>query len=237
MKQRSALALLIIGLAVTLVVGCAEEFPDKDQECDPSEQGGPKMKVEYDYQEGYRLDDYYSLYDNVRGAFDFVGTEMTICRDASFETGDLFQLDELDGFFLTHKSSQLTYYLVSARALQENQGPGWKRWGVTNAYPSPNVPPDPKWSFIFVGDIPEEYYGGHWTKHRHVTYATIHELGHQRAGLTHPGLYPQYHQSGYPCIMDTSVTSELLNAMGFCWSSNPNSPDNCRYFLQQQNSK
>lgn len=233
MKLNIDSLLLLVTLVFTLGVSC----PPKDDTCDPADQGGPKMKVEYDYQDGYELDNFSGLYDNVLGAFKVVGTDLAICRDASFTIDSFFTISGLPYFFYENKSSMLVYYLVSSRSLQENQGPGWKRWGVTNAYPSPNVPPDPKWSFIFVGDIPDEYYGARWTKHRHVTYATIHELGHQRAGLTHPGLYPQYHQSTYPCIMDTNLSSELLDAMGFCWSSNPNSPDNCRYFLQQQNSK
>jgi hypothetical protein len=88
-----------------------------------------------------------------------------------------------------------------------------------------------------VGDIPEEDYGGRWTKHRHVTYATIHELGHQRAGLTHPEDHDSLHHPTYDCIMHTyyNVTSEVLRAMGFCY--NTTSGDNCRYFLAQQNQK
>jgi hypothetical protein len=241
MKQKISLILLIVGFAFTLGVSC----PPKKLPCDSATQGGAKMKVEYDYQEGYILDDYDNLYPTVYSAFEFVGTEITICRDTFFLPDDpyfftpdgLLMRERLEQFFSAHKSSGLVYYLASPRGLDVNQGAQYKVWGATRPYPQPNVPPNPKWSFIFVGDIPEEYYGGRWTKHRHVTYVTIHELGHQRAGLTHPGSFPQYHQATYPCIMDTNVTSAMLNAMGFCWSSNPNSPDNCRYFLQQQNSK
>jgi hypothetical protein len=232
MKQKISWVLLVVALAFTLGGSC----PPPKNSCDPNQQGGPKMKVEYDYQEGYELDDFEGLKANVEGAFKFVGTEITICSDEPFAPDTLWR-DELSGFFQSHKNSSLEYYLVSVVALGENQGVQYKIWGYTNAYPQPNVPPNPKWSFIFVGDIPEEYYGGRWTKHRNVTYATIHELGHQRAGLTHPGSFPQYHQTTYACIMDTNVTSAVLGNMGFCWSSNPNSPDNCRYFLQQQNSK
>lgn len=239
MKQKITLVLLIVGLALTLGVSC----PPKEDPCDPSQQGGPNMKVEYDYQDGYRLDDFENLYANVHGAFEFVGTEITICRDSSFLPDDptfftpegLLMIATLEPFFSAYKTSNLVYYLASARGLYENQGAQYKIWGATKPYPQPNVPPNPKWSFIFVGDIPQEYYEGRWTKHRHATYATIHELGHQRAGLTHPGSYPQYHQATYPCIMDTNATTQVLNAMGFCWSSNPNSPDNCKYFLGQQN--
>jgi hypothetical protein len=232
MKQKISWVLLVVALAFTLGGSC----PPKKHPCDPSDQGGAKMKVEYDYQDGYALDDFENLYETVHSAFEFVGTEITICEDASFTMDSLFTISGLSIFFNENKTSSLVYYLVSARGLKENQGPGWKYWGVTNAS-APNVPPNPKWSYIFVGDIAEEYYGGRWTKHRTVTYTTIHELGHQRAGLTHPGSFPQYHQATYPCIMDTNVTNEVLNTMGFCWSSNPDSSDNCRYFLQQQNSK
>lgn len=249
MKQKSTLVLLIIGLAFTLGLGCSGEFPEKELECDPSDQGGPKMKVEHDYQEGYKLDDFYNLYDNVKGAFDFVGTEIAICTiegeppfspdDPYFFTTDgLLRSARLDSFFYAHKTSDLVYYLASVDGLDVNAGlPPYDRiWGGTKPS-APNVPPNPKWSFIFVGDIPEEYYGGRWTKHRLVTATTIHEFGHQRAGLTHPHEYPQYHYPNYPCIMtwSTYVTDTVLTTMGFCWSTEPNSPDNCKYFLQQQN--
>ncbi len=248
MKQKITLVLLIVALMFTLGSSCPDPPDPPDSLCDPADQGGPIMKVEYDYQEDYEIGRMEGLYGNVQGAFGAAGTEITICSitgespflpdDPDFFTPDgLLMIATLEPFFSEHKTSSLIYYLASARGLFENQGAQYKIWGATKPYPQPNVPPNPKWSFIFVGDIPEEHYGGRWTKHRHVTYATIHELGHQRAGLTHPGLYPQYHQATYPCIMDTNVTSEVLNAMGFCWSSNPNSPDNCRYFLQQQNSK
>jgi hypothetical protein len=225
--------------SVILLLNCSTKIKDG-----PS---GPwQMKVECDYQVGYALDDYEGLYSNVKGAFDPAGTEVTIFVDGSFLADDpefftpdgLLMYAKLDSFFYAHKTSNLVYYLASPRGLDVNKGrPPYERiWGGTKPS-APNVPPNPKWSFIFVGDIPEEYYGGQWTKHRLVTATTIHELGHQRAGLTHPHEYPQYHYPNYPCIMtwSTYVTNEVLTTMGFCWSSDPNSPDNCRYFLQQQN--
>lgn len=239
MKPKIILGLLILGLLFTLGGSC----PPRKHPCDPATQGGPNMKVEYDYQEGYKLDEFENLYETVNSAFEFVGTEITICRDTFFLPDDpefftpdgLLMRERLEQFFYAHKSSGLDYYLASARGLDVNQGAQYKIWGATRPYPQPNVPPNPKWSFVFVGDISEEYYGGRWTKHRTVTYTTIHELGHQRAGLTHPGSFPQYHQATYACIMDTNVTTAVLDNMGFCWSSNSNSADNCRYFLAQQN--
>jgi hypothetical protein len=243
MKQKLTLVFLMIVL--TLGVSCS----DKEDKCNPFDQGGSKMKVEYDYQEDYEIGSMEGLFGNVQGAFKSVGTEITICSiageppflpdDTTFFTDDgLIKYVKLNTFFDTHKTSGLVYYLVSVDGLDVNAGlPPYERiWGCTKPS-APNVPPNPKWSFIFVGDIPEEYYGGRWTKHRLVTATTIHELGHQRAGLTHPHEYPQYHHPNYPCIMTWSnyVTNEVLTTMGFCWSSDPNSPDNCRYFLQQQN--
>jgi len=241
MKQKITWVLLVVVLAFTLGGSC----PPPKSPCDPSQQGGAKMKVEYDYQEGYILDDYDNLYPTVYSAFEFVGTEITICEDASFSPDDttfftsdgLLRFARLDTFFYAHKTSGLIYYLSSADGLDLNHAKGsLVYWGITK-FTTPNVPPNPKWSFIFVGDIPEEYYGGRWTKHRTVTYTTIHELGHQRAGLTHPEDYSQYHHPTYPCIMHTyqDVTSEVLNTMGFCWDTT--SGDNCRYFLRQQNQK
>ncbi|MFQ6033131.1 MAG: hypothetical protein ACE5K2_09455, partial [Candidatus Zixiibacteriota bacterium] len=121
MKLKITFVLLIAGLVFTLGISC----PPKEYLCDPSQQGGPKMKMEYDYQEGYRLDDFHKLYDNVQGAFDFVGTETEICRDESFAP-DTFWRDELPGFFQNHKNSSLEYYLVSVVALYENQGVQYK---------------------------------------------------------------------------------------------------------------
>jgi hypothetical protein len=246
MKKRTTFVLLIVWLAFILGGGCTGEFPEKEKECDPNYQGGPKMKVEYDYQEGYELDEFDNLYPTVQGAFEFVGTDIAICGDASFLPDDpefftedgYFIFDKRVDFFYAHKTSGLVYYLASFDGLDINQEKGQLLyWGFTNAPPAPNVPPDPKWSYIFVGDIPEEYYGGGWTKHRRVTYATIHELGHQRAGLTHPEEHPQYHHPTYPCIMHThyNVTNEVLSTMGFCWDMTPE--DNCKYFLEQQNQK
>ncbi|MFQ6003830.1 MAG: hypothetical protein ACE5KJ_08795, partial [Candidatus Zixiibacteriota bacterium] len=54
MKLKITFVLLIAGLVFTLGISC----PPKEYLCDPSQQGGPKMKMEYDYQEGYRLDDF-----------------------------------------------------------------------------------------------------------------------------------------------------------------------------------
>lgn len=243
MKRKITLVLLLA--VFVLGLGCTEEFPILEQQCDPNDQGGPKMKVEYDYQEAYEIGWIEGLYDNVKGAFKFAGTDIEICGDSSFLPDDpnfftpdgLLMIATLEPFFSAHKTSNLVYYLASARGLYENQGAQDKIWGATKPYPQPNVPPNPKWSFIFVGDIPEENYGDRMTKHRHVTYATIHELGHQRAGLTHPEQYPQYHHETYPCIMYTgyNVTSGVLSTMGFCYD--PTSEDNCRYFLRQQNQR
>ena len=249
MKQKITLVLVIIGLTFTLGVRCTQEFPEKEQECDPNDQGGTKMKAEYDYQVGYEIGWMEGLYDNVQGAFEFAGTDITICSiqgeppffpdDPQFFTADGFlRYERLESFYYAHKSSGLVYYLASADGVDLNHPRGsLVYWGVTREYPSPNVPPNPKWSFIFVGDIPEEDYGDRLTKHRHVTYATIHELGHQRAGLTHPEEYDEYHHPTYPCIMHThyNVTIEVLRRMRFCY--NTTSGDNCKYFLGLQNQK
>jgi len=242
MRQTTILLLLMAALVLTTGVDCGET----EDFCDPNDQGGPNMLVEYDYQEGYELDDFSGLYDNVRGAFEFAGTKTVICTDWSFVTDDsafftedgLLKFARLDTFFHAHKTSDLIYYLASTRGLDLNKyvSPYERIWGGTKSS-APNTPPNPKWSFIFVGDIPEEYTGGRYTKHRLVTATTIHELGHQRAGLTHPHQYPDYHYRNYPCIMtwSTYVSDTVLTTMGFCWSSDPGSPNNCRYFLQQQN--
>lgn len=234
MKEKVLMFVFIMGMILCIVLWLNCEMKIKDEPA-----SGPwQMKVEYDYQDGYELDDFYKLKANLEAAFEDAGTEISVFSDEFFAPDTLWR-DELPVFFQDHKNSSLEYYLVSVVALHENQGAEQKIWGATNPYPEPNVPPNQKWSFIFVGDIPEEYYGGRWTKHRTVTYTTIHELGHQRAGLTHPEDYPEYHQPSYPCIMHTyeNVTSEVLSTMGFCWSSDSTSADNCRYFLRQQNQK
>ena len=247
MKEKFLMFVFIMGMILCIMLWLNCDMKIKDEPA-----SGPwQMKVEYDYQEGYRLDDYDNLYGNVEGAFEDAGTEITIFTiegeppflpdDTNFFTPDgLFRYERREDFFYTHKTSGLVYYLASFDGLDINQVKGQLLyWGFTNAPPAPNVPPDPKWSYIFVGDIPDEYYGGCWTKHRHVAYATIHEFGHQRAGLTHPEEHSQYHHPTYPCIMHTyyNVTNEVLSTMGFCWSSDSTSADNCRYFLRQQNQK
>jgi hypothetical protein len=198
-----------------------------------------QMKVEHDYQMGYSVQHFYKLEANVKGAFKAVGTELTLFPDSCFEFDSLLELNELQSFFQRKKSTALEYYLMSADGLKENQGGGEKFWGVTK-WSFPNVPPSPAWSFVFVGDIDEEYYGGTYTKHRTVAYTTIHELGHQRAGLTDADEYGVYHKPTYGCAMythDYVLDPQLgvLNTMGFCWDNTYG--DNCKYFLQQVNSK
>jgi hypothetical protein len=241
MKQKIFALYFGIGVIFSnmLLLNCSTEIEDGPS--DPWQ-----MKVECDYQVGYALDDYEGLYSNVKGAFNDAGTEVAIFAEGSFLADDpyfftpdgLLRFARRDTFFNAHKTSGLVYYLASFDGLDINQAKvQLLYWGITSAPPAPNVPPDPKWSYIFVGDIPEEYYGGRWTKHRHVTYATIHELGHQRTGLTHPEEHPEYHHPTYPCIMHThyNVTSEVLSTMGFCY--NTTSGDNCKYFLGLQNQK
>lgn len=242
MRPKTCSCILIAALVATLGVTCAE----KEDICDPTDQGGPKMKVEYDYQDGYMLEDFSKLFSMVRGAFEEVGTDITICRDefwfspdSEFFTPEGFLKSiQLEQFFIAHKTMDLDYYLASAEGLDLNHPPGsLLYWGATRSTP-PNTPPNPKWSFVFVGDIPAEEYGGSWTKRRHVTYTVIHELGHQRAGLTHPEDFDCYHNQDW-CIMHTyyNVSEAVLAAMSFCYGSDTTSADNCRYFLRQQNQR
>jgi hypothetical protein len=206
------------------------------------------MKVEYDFQDDYDVCNFYKLSGNVEGAFRFVGTEITICPDSVFLPDDLeyftpqgqLRYAYLWDFANAHKTKGQNYHLISVNRLDANDGfpPPNRQWGFT-PWDGPNIPPDPKWSLVFVGDIPEEQHGGQWTKHRLVTATTIHELGHQRAGLTHPNEHQDYHISYYPCIMNYNgwVTDQVLTQMGFCWSTNPDSVYNCKYFLQQRNNR
>ena len=82
-----------------------------------------------------------------------------------------------------------------------------------------------------MGDIPEEYYGGRWTKHRHVTYATIHQLGHQRAGLTHlclPDTTMNPAHSDSSCVMGQGEFA-ICTDFDLCWD--PQFCENCRNAL------
>lgn len=244
MKAKMTLVVLTAVSVCTLGGDCPGPPPPPQDLCDPVDQGGPNMMVEYDYQEGHDLRKVYKLEGNVKGAFEFVDTKITICPNEYFSDTDLrffnedglIMVQELEAFFYEHKGSALVYYLVSVRGLDINEGlPSNARiWGATKGH-APNVPPNPKWSFIFLGDIPDEPYGNKYTNHRYVAATTIHELGHQRAGLTHPHEHHLFHKDD--CIMswDGFVTDDVLRKMSFCWGTDPNMPDNCRYFLRQLN--
>jgi hypothetical protein len=241
-KKLGFLILLTILTIFGLGLKCKEDQVASNP-CDDYKSN--RMRVELDWQEGYYPHNHGLQDVTAAGSFSEAGTELAFCRDTSFTSADttyfdaygLFNEDRRDRFFEAHKNMDwsLEYYLATFKGSQQNKTRYPKFWGFTIAPSSPNSPPSPKWSYVFVGDITSEPDYG---KNRTLTYAVIHELGHQRTGLTHPEEHPEYHfpEPNDDCIMHSSVglSETVLTNMGFC-AHDDATPDNCRYFLKQRN--
>ncbi|MDP3025716.1 MAG: hypothetical protein Q8O10_09310 [candidate division Zixibacteria bacterium] len=232
--------LTIFGLALKCEEGQVGPNP-----CDDYKSG--RMRIEHDQQAGWSIYQHEFNGDVWVSAFKEVGTEVAFCEDDDeyftgtdttyFDSDSLMKYEDfehLNRFFQSRKTLAAEYFLGSLKGSVQNKTRTAKVWGLTAAG-SPNVPPSTRWSFVFVRDVlSEPSYG----RKRTLTYAVVHELGHQRAGLTHPEEHPEYHfpEPNEDCIMHSSVglSETVLTNMGFC-AHDDATPDNCRYFLKQRN--
>jgi hypothetical protein len=141
------------------------------------------MHIEYDCQLSYNIGaDTLDTFGKLAAAFhvadtdtDFLWNELNM-RDSTISESDLGL------YHFRHWSSATDYdmHLLGIRGLTYNP----------NHITGESVPGPFGWSFIFFGDI----YDYHSVKPDFVVYkTTVHELGHQRADLTHgSGNDPQY---------------------------------------------
>lgn len=244
-KKLGFLILLTILAIFGLGLKCKKEQVAKNP-CDEYQVG--RMRIEHDQQEGWSIFQHEFNGDAWVYAFKEVGTQVVFCEDDYeyftgtdpnyFDSDSLFKSEDpdfLNSFFQLRKTLAAEYFLGSLKGSVLNKTRTVKIWGLTASSGSPNVPPSTRWTFVFVRDVlSEPDYG----RKRTLTYSVIHELGHQRAGLTHPEEHPEYHfpEPNVDCIMHSSVglSESVLTNMGFC-AHDDATPDNCTYFLKQCN--
>lgn len=217
---------------IILCFGCQFQL----SEVPPDAQSYASMVIEYDWMDGYDLrneavgDEQFSFV-NVSNSFEDVGMEFYQYPDedellesyATFDPGypsPYFPSNDvlLRDFAHQFDTDSLRWHLLAVDGYEDNPHPNdgtINALGISTEY-TPNTVPTPhykRFSYIFVQDI-SDYFSGNYTYNRIPGFITtvMHELGHQRAGLTHQQTYPQYHDASFACVMGyfSGVTSDPL---------------------------
>jgi len=157
------------------------------------------MHMEYDYQ--YRWDLGTVTFERLSRAFNIADTDTDILNDEQDMTPSYISIDSLGAYHLRHWSGTSGYnmHLLAVQGLKENQGQPKITTGISTQGPY-------GWTFIFVKDI-RDFYLNDYDKMNVLYLTTIHELGHQRGGLTHASgqnAQPQNHNSPF-CAMNQDI--------------------------------
>lgn len=212
MKEKLLVLCLLVGLI--LVWGCS---PTPIAETD-----GRKFTLEYDHQLSY--DAFAWGKNKVENAFEEANTTLEFVYNDTLPDS-LIRVDSLGRYYLNHVERDSTGvqalyegYLCGIKGVCDNNGVDLDTlWGATSGYPGPY-----SWSFICMDS---ELPGGCVQK------TIIHELGHQRAGLTHlclPDTTMNPAHSDSSCVMGQGEFA-ICTDFDLCWD--PQFCENCRNAL------
>ena len=131
-------------------------------------------------------------------------------------------------------ANNYNWHLLSVDSFELNQGNVPIYHGVAS-FDEPNVPisvVNDRYSMVFTQDILSDYTStgdSAWIPGALVT-TIIHELGHERAGLTDVWEYPNFHAMGVNCVMEYSISIDV-NSPRFCnvmqENAHPNQVSHC----------
>jgi len=187
----------------------------------PNAQDYASIVVEFDWMQGYDLEDFnynktqfsfdyvYDAFDDVGLTFHIIGDPVRIPPyseyDPSYpyfpETNDRL----LRNYAKAYDCDSLSWHLLSV-----NSSTTYKINGIfiagrsTNLNSGPNVPPTPaneRYSMIFTQDIIDYNSNNPSIIVPYLVTIVVHELGHQRAGLTDATAYSIYHDLNFNCVM------------------------------------
>lgn len=156
------------------------------------------MHIEYDCQYSYGFGS--KSFEKLTSAFHVADTDTDFFRDEEDLPITVLFRSELGSYHLTHFQNIPPYnmHLLAVEGLKENQG-------QPTITPGESIPGPYGWSYVFVQDILD--FHPDFDEWNVVRKSLIHELGHQRANLTHAsGLYPhpENHDSPF-CVMNQDI--------------------------------
>lgn len=253
-KRKFLWCLMITTGCLFLTVHCTIRIPNI---IPPPNVASLSMKTEYqNWLDADLLKDS-TVAKAIRDAFKQAKTDISFFQSfvridtLTFVDDVLFYQAYRDSFKTDKTNATYPYYLVSAQKLNVNAGGGFGIKAGVSFVPGPNSPPfgNQRWSFVFYKDIlandallPGEFW-------RYLAQVTIHELGHQRSGLTHANLDEVNcsvavvnHDdggSGAKCVMNfgaciTDAPFGVLQTLSFCNNKDTTKTNNCVYKLKHQ---
>lgn len=222
--MRHTIFIVFILLFYILSLSCTATGPNDGL----SFPGDPEMRVEYDFMPGYDAsDDDFDYFNLLHAAFVDIGYNPSWMRDDDHElpangyNGDPFPVDDrsLRSYSRTHfdHTADFTlrrWHLLCVHQTAATDGRLGQAAELNNGVNSPPSPVIERFSMIFLADIRDAYPS--FSERYSVTIrTTVHELGHQRAGLTHVQTSSEFHQSIAPnyCVMDNLG---VFNTPRFC---------------------
>jgi len=163
------------------------------------------MHIEYDCQYSYGLGS--RTFKELTSAFHVADTDTDFFRDEDDITPEQIEWDNLGAYHLQHWSGASGYnmHLLAIKGLKDN----------TSRELGRSVEGPFGYSYVFVGDIMDFFE----EDPNVVKKVAVHELGHQRADLSHPSgedAQPQNHDSPF-CVMNQDI--------GY-WGNNDDDPNN-----------
>ena len=161
------------------------------------------MHIEYDYQYSYGLGS--RTFKELTSAFHVADTDTDFLWDEEDMTPEQIDWDNLGIYHAQHWSGTSGYnmHLLAIKGLTNNQD---STLGASSSSPGPY-----SYSFVFVEDVFNFVPYGYETDA--LCKVTIHELGHQRAGLRHASgedAHPEDHDSPF-CVMNQGIYFEGNN--------------------------
>jgi hypothetical protein len=194
-----------------------------------------------------------NLDKQVRDAFGAANIKVPILNESLLVLDTVLTDGSLRDFYLSHPPNPSYPYFVFASCYQakEDGTPDWMVLGTSSHGVSPGRIADDKYTFIWTQSIRNA------GDNRIFAQVLIHELGHVRAGLTHP-LDPTYRQFGYhvdetdeefsSCVMHQLADlprsdqdpkqpdiEQILDALAFCGVRRNANETHCVHFLKQTN--
>ncbi|MCH7573546.1 MAG: hypothetical protein IIA59_00300 [Candidatus Marinimicrobia bacterium] len=229
--------LFAAAISVLMFASCTQEYIDLGNANDVNATDSASLVFEHDYISGNYINAAASIRSGVSSATDYViavfedvGLAVRMVdddtnilpkyTDANGVTGPFPNNDvELRTYALAHDNGKYPWHLLSVDKFELN-GPGndliyGVATGLNNGIHLPPSPPEERYSMIFTYDITVDYQNANNEPGIAAALITtaVHELGHQRAGLTDAFNAPSlYHGGG--CVM-VYATPETLTPR-FC---------------------
>lgn len=162
------------------------------------------MHIEYDCQYSYGFGS--TTFEKLTSAFHVADTDTDFLRDEEDLPLEIIPETELEQYHYDHWSYTSPYnmHLLAVEGLEENQG----QTAITTGA---SLEGADGWSYVFVQDILD--FHPDFDEWNVVRKSLIHELGHQRANLTHAsGLdpHPENHDSPF-CVMNQDIVYDANN--------------------------